>query len=250
MRHRYRHLGASTIVAIALTSASLPFAGAQISPSPSGDAANGGAGGDTTAVAVNTRDDANVFRFAFAVKRTMQDVVDQGNAAVAVSSCVECQTVAVAFQVVLIMSDPTVVAPENVALALNLECTSCETMASAYQFALTTGGPVHFTAEGNRGLAELRSELAALLSTEGSLAEYEAAFEDFAARLAEILATQLVAAGPPVSTASPSASPSDAPAAGPNPAESPGETPTSSPSASASPSASPTSSATVSPSPT
>ena len=33
------------------------------------------------------------------------------------------------------------------------------TFASAYQFVLTTGGPVHFTAEGNKEIEEIRNEI-------------------------------------------------------------------------------------------
>jgi putative peptide zinc metalloprotease protein len=88
----------------------------------------------------------------------MQDVVDTSNAAVAYASCEECQTVAVSIQLVLVMSDPDVVSPTNIALAINQECSSCNTLASAYQYVLTTDGPVHFDADGNRELALIRQD--------------------------------------------------------------------------------------------
>ena len=80
---------------------------------------------DNAAVAVNQKDGSSLFKFAFDIRRVMNGVVDQGNAAVAYSSCEECQTVAVAIQLILIMSDPDVVSPENLALAINYECTLC-----------------------------------------------------------------------------------------------------------------------------
>src|SRR5687768_1516845 len=72
---------------------------------------------DNAAVAINNRDGAEIFRLAFHIRRTMQDEVDIDNAAAAVSSCTDCQTVALAIQVVLILSDPSVVTTDNVAIA-------------------------------------------------------------------------------------------------------------------------------------
>ena len=145
---------------------------AQESPTPedaaSEDSASTGEanGGDNLAVAVNTKDDSSVVRFAFAVRRVMNEVVDNTNAAVAVSSCENCRTVAVAIQVVLIVNDPEVVSPTNLALALNLECTSCETLASAYQYVFTTGGQVMFSTEGWRQIVEIRKAVQDLLKDE------------------------------------------------------------------------------------
>ena len=152
---------------------------------------------DTAVVAINTKDDSSVFRFAFSVRRVMNDVVDTSNAAVAFASCDSCQTTAVALQVVLIMSDPEVVNPENVALAINVECTACETVASAYQYVLTTGGPVHYSAEGNQLLAELRRELIALSNQDLTPDELLAAVDAIAQQLFDITNTELVAGGPP-----------------------------------------------------
>ena len=150
---------------------------------------------DNAAVAVNLRDGASVFRFAFKVARVNQDVVDESNAAVAFASCTECETVALAFQVVLIFSDPDVVATENVALALNYECDACQTLASAYQFVLTTGGPVHFTAEGNRRIAEIRLALRELLRSDVELTELQTAVDALADELRAVVRAELVPAG-------------------------------------------------------
>ena len=72
-------------------------------------------GGDNTAVAVNTKDGSSIFKVAFAIRHVMSDVVDQSNAAVAVSSCTDCQTVAVAIEIVLVESNASTVEPKNVA---------------------------------------------------------------------------------------------------------------------------------------
>src|SRR5688500_9396907 len=103
---------------------------AQESPTPQETAAEqggstSGGGGGNTAVAVNTKDDSSVVKFAFQVRRVMNGVVDDSNAAAAVSSCENCTTIAVAIQRVMVMNDPDVVSPTNLAIAMNIECTSC-----------------------------------------------------------------------------------------------------------------------------
>jgi putative peptide zinc metalloprotease protein len=146
---------------------------------------------DNTAVAVNTRDGADVFRLAFSIRRVMSDTVDIGNAAVAVSSCTDCRTVAIAMQVVLIFSDPEVVAPENLALAMNIECSLCDTLASAYQLVLTTDGVVRLTGEGHRRIAEIRRKLLQLRHSDLSGAELQAQIDAVYDELAEVIATEL-----------------------------------------------------------
>jgi len=153
------------------------------------------ADGDTSAVAVNLKDGASIFRFAFQIRRTASDVVDNSNSAVAAASCSECQTVAVAIQVVLIMSDPSVVDPTNLALALNVDCTDCSTLASAYQWVLTTGGPVHFTAEGNQALADIRQQIRDLLKSNATVDEIQAQLDQIAQQIADVLQNDLVASG-------------------------------------------------------
>ena len=152
---------------------------------------------DDAAVAINTRDGASIFRFAFHIRRVMGDVVDQTNAAVAYSSCTECETIALAVQAILVFGDPDVVSPENVALALNYECTACETLAMAYQYVFSTGGVVHFTAEGNRRIAELRRELRELLQAGLPLAELAAQVDALLSEFHQVLTTELVSAGKP-----------------------------------------------------
>jgi putative peptide zinc metalloprotease protein len=152
---------------------------------------------DNVVVAVNTKDGTSLIRFAFKIVRVSRDVVDQSNAAVAVASCVECEAIAAAFQVVLVFSNPSVVTPENIALAMNVECTECLAFAAAYQWVLGTGGPVHFTAEGNRRLADVRKALKDLekAASDLTIEELVAELEAVQAEIAGILATELVPAG-------------------------------------------------------
>ncbi|MDQ1684107.1 MAG: putative peptide zinc metalloprotease protein [Frankiaceae bacterium] len=210
-------------------------------------------GGDTTAVAINTKDGFDLFRLAFQIKRATGDVVDNGNAAVAYASCTECQTIALSIQIVLISGyDSSTVSPENVAIAINENCTLCDTLASAYQFVLTAEGNLHFTAAGNQRLAEIRRQLLALRKSGLTAAEIQAKVDALMTELADILSTELVPAGNSGANAAPSGSPSaapatasptgatsDAPTAQPldtsSPSESPSDSPSTDPSATASP---------------
>jgi putative peptide zinc metalloprotease protein len=208
---------------------------------------------DTAAVAVNTKDGSSIFKLAFHVHRTMSDVVDQSNAAVAYASCEDCRTVAVAIQVVLVMSDPSIVEPENLALAVNESCTSCETLASAYQYVLGTGGPVYFDAEGNQQLTEIHRALIELSMSSESLTieEIQAEVDLLVDQLYAVIDEHLVVAGAasdadtgveegePEPAVSPGAEVSPAEAATPGPSYSPEETSSAGPEYSAEPSASP-----------
>jgi putative peptide zinc metalloprotease protein len=151
---------------------------------------------DSAAVAINTKDGTSIFRVAFKIARVNQEVVDQSNAAAAWASCTDCQAIAAAFQIVLIFSDPDVVTPSNIALAINWECTTCIAFASAYQWVLTTGGPVHFTAEGNELLAEVRKRLHELTKLDLTLEQLIAELEALAEIIRNVLANEMVPAGP------------------------------------------------------
>jgi putative peptide zinc metalloprotease protein len=150
---------------------------------------------DNTAIAINTKDGTDIFKLAFKIARVNQDIVDQSNGAVAFNSCEQCQAIAIAFQVVLIFSDPAVVSSQNLAIAINYECDACVAFASAYQWLLTTGGPVHFTAEGNERLAEVRKRLHDLANSNLSIEQLQAELDEIKNDLADILATELVPAG-------------------------------------------------------
>jgi putative peptide zinc metalloprotease protein len=152
---------------------------------------------DNVAIAVNTRDGATVFKVAFAIRHVMNDVVDNSNAAVAYASCTDCTAVAIAFEIVLVESNPTVVTPTNIAIAFNENCSMCVAVAEAYQFVLGTGGIVHFDAEGNRTLAEIRRELHSLRKEDLTLEQLQARLDAIAARIRDVLANHLVPVGRP-----------------------------------------------------
>lgn len=177
----------SVVLAAGVGSASAPVAA---DDAPGGDA--------NAAVAVNTNDGASVFRLAFSIRKVSNGVVDQTNEAYALASCADCQTVALAFQVVFVRGDSDVATPVNRAVAYNDQCVECLTYASATQIVLGVDGPVRFTAAGRQRLNALEKSLRAL---EGRIAELDPAqlhAEVTAAKaeLVSILQTQVVVKSP------------------------------------------------------
>jgi putative peptide zinc metalloprotease protein len=152
-------------------------------------------GGDNVVVAVNSKDGSFVYRVKLDVRRVNGQTVDESNAAVALASCDSCDTAAVAIQALLVFSEPQVVTPTNLAFAMNLGCTFCNTLATAYQFYVQAGRPVHFTADGNRRIAELRRALHSLRHAGLTIWEIQAEVDRVALALQQVLEEELVAAG-------------------------------------------------------
>jgi len=94
--------------------------------------------GDTQALAVNTKDGAVKYVVAYSLV-TVRDgaPVTNTNSAYAFASCRACTTVAVSFQVVLVIGTSRTIAPINVAGALNADCPACITAAIADQIVVT-----------------------------------------------------------------------------------------------------------------
>ena len=231
---------AASAVAAALILSPATAVLAQDSPTPSASPGSGGAGGDTAAIAINTKDGADIFRIAFAIKRAMGDVVDNGNAAVAFASCTDCQTVAVSIQVVLMMNDPSVVTPTNLAIAINQECTLCETLASAYQVILTTDGPVRFTPAGYREIAAIRRELLAMRNAGLTIEEILTRLDGLMDRFFHVLMEEMIDTGTPPAGSTQTPAPSSEGEVSPSVESSPSPTSSPSPPLSETPSSTPT----------
>jgi putative peptide zinc metalloprotease protein len=120
--------------------------------------------GDNQALAVNTTDNSVEYQAAFAMV-----VVDDGsdamnvNEAQAYASCESCRTVAVAYQIVIVVdtddTDDNVAVPQNLAGALNYDCVNCVTYALAQQLFVTVDKPL--TDAQKLQLAELWLEMQA-----------------------------------------------------------------------------------------
>lgn len=101
--------------------------------------------GDTQALATNQTDGGVVYKVAYAVVTVSGDsAVTNDNSAFALASCKACTTVAVAFQVVLVVGETHAIAPINAAEAVNVDCPACMTTAIADQLVVTlTALPPH-----------------------------------------------------------------------------------------------------------
>lgn len=94
--------------------------------------------GDTQAVALGTRDHGVTYRIAFAVLTVRGgQPVTASNQAFALADCDGCTTVAVSFQVVLVVGHSAVLAPLDTAVAANRGCPACATTAIADQLVAT-----------------------------------------------------------------------------------------------------------------
>jgi hypothetical protein len=154
-------------------------------------------GGDSSAVAVNTKDDSFVFRLTFAILQVTGAVVDNQNAAVAYSNCSLCQTVAISIQTLLVSGDATTFAPVNEAIALDQSCDQCDTLAIAYQFVVGIGSRLKFTAEGRQEIADIRHQLEMLRNSGLTGPQIDAAVRALMAQYGRILQTQLIPVNQP-----------------------------------------------------
>lgn len=245
-------LGGGLVVANATHTG--PFA--QVDGTDAADTSGGGTGGaattsggdDNVAVAVNTRDGSTVYALRLKVVITGADTVDSGNAAVAAASCSDCQTVAIALEGVIVTGDAEVVAPENIALAINSECSNCQTLAYAYQNLQTVDGRVRLTGEGRAGIARLRQQLNALRTSGLDILAVKAEVDRIAGEFAAILGSEVVPIGRPSSAQVAGAS--GAPSASATATATPAATSPGTSQETSAPSPSPTSSTTPSPQPT
>ena len=148
-------------------------------------------GGDNVVVAVNTKDGRFLYRVRLIVKPSHGDVVDDANVAVAVASCSECQTVAVAVEGLLVFSDPSIFTPTNLAIAMNVDCSFCATLASAYQFLVQVDGPAHLSGAGHHAVAQIRAELEAVRHEGLTIWEIQARVDELAQQLLNVLLTEV-----------------------------------------------------------
>ncbi len=151
--------------------------------------------GDNAAQAFNEKDGKSVFDLAFEVREVSNGVVDQTNSAVAYASCENCQTVAIAIQIVLVSGMANVITPTNIAVAVNEQCISCKTLALAYQFILGRGEPLEFTKEGRKRLKEIQREFKKLGKSGLTVDEIRARATTLSNQIRQLLATQLVPSG-------------------------------------------------------
>lgn len=179
-----------------------------------GAAGTGGGGDDNVAVATNDRDGSTVYSVRLKVVLTGQDTIDSANAAVAVASCTDCTTVAIALEGVLVWGEPETVVPVNLALAYNTECDNCQTLAAAYQYVTSVDSRVRITGDGRRTIAALRQELNTLRNSGLDIFAVQAEVDRIAGEFYQVLKNEVVPIGKPQGDfptpgATPSAFPED-----------------------------------------
>jgi len=200
-------------------------------------------GGPKNQVRLINNSDGRFMARASIVLRRLEDgdpTIDPQNIAVAEGRCRDCQTIAVALQVVLYQRGSRNVQPQNIALALNAGCTRCVTVARAIQYVIPVDDPRAVPDEVVRLVKDMDHELQ-YFSRIHSISELDP--DAAVARLNQVMAqyadldaylTQLMdvkrtgddpSASPSASPASPS--PSSAPASS-SPAQSPSPAPSAS----------------------
>jgi len=202
--------------------------------------------GDNQALAVNTTDGSTLYEVAFALVWADDGAVLNRNEAYAFASCRGCTTVAVAFQVVLVLGEADVVIPQNLAAAANYSCVACVTYALAQQLVVALPGELSPAAMAE--VEALWQQIAAYGADLRSvpLDQVRAQLTEFERQILDVVARDIGAAPATGSTASATAtapSASDAPSAAPTATPAPAGT-------SATPSTSDTTTPTGSPSPT
>lgn len=153
-----------------------------------------GASDDNIVVATNETAGASVVEAGVQYRIAPNGVVDEENRAYAAARCTDCQTVAAAFQIVLVTRDYRTFLPQNEALAANVECEACLTWASAKQVIVVTGGPATLSGNGHQRMRALEDRIEAL---EPSLAamtllELQDELNDAFAELLDIAGTEVV----------------------------------------------------------
>jgi putative peptide zinc metalloprotease protein len=143
--------------------------------------------GDNQALAVNTTDGSVAYDVSFALVWADGDTALQRNEAYAFASCTGCRTVAVAFQVVVLVGSVDVVVPQNISAAVNYACVECVTYALATQLVVSTPGPL--SDGGMARLAQVWDELRAFgEQIEGvPLAELRDRLTEFEQRILEVV---------------------------------------------------------------
>ncbi len=158
----------------------------------------GGSGPNSSAVTLGTKNGGVVYNVAYSLVTVSHGApVNSHNTAIAIGHCKGCTSVAVSFQVVLVVGHSSVIDPINSAEALNEKCPSCTTLALAEQMVVTLKRqpPKYLLKELRQALARLHalSQLRGRLARVAIVAEVTAIERKVAA---ELVASGLLASTP------------------------------------------------------
>ena len=121
-----------------------------------------GGGGDNVVMVRNHSDGKMRIRGRIRLAELHGSRAEPINAAMAYSSCTDCQTFAVALEIALIAPGAATIAPENRARALNYECTRCVTVARALQYVFVVDDPSIVPDNIERLMRDMESEIRAI----------------------------------------------------------------------------------------
>jgi len=221
--------------------------------------------GDNQAMAIVTKDGGTAYDVSFALVYAAKDINLNRNEAYAFASCRTCKAVAIAFQVVLVVGEAHVVAPQNIAAAVSYHCLACVTQALAAQLVVTVPHPL--SADAMRRLTAVWAQVIVLEHHLRGMtfAQIQKAIASVEREILTIVRPELTTTGPAPGVISGTASATGGPSPASTASASPDATPTSdgaastgttadassspSPAPSSSGSSSPTESPTSSPSP-
>ena len=181
--------------------------------------------GDNQALAVNTADGTTLYDVAFAFVWADGSSVLNTNEAYAFASCRDCTTVAVGFQVVLVLGQADVVVPQNLSAAVNYDCVACVTYALAQQLVLSVPGDLSPAATARLEALWAEIEQFGRGLRDVPLAEVQARLVEFERQIVAVVTQESEGATRPAPATSPSSSPSG-PAGTPAPAGSSAPEPT------------------------
>lgn len=117
------------------------------------------------------------------------------NVANARSSCVDCRTVAVAAQVVLVEGPVDTEAPVNAAVAVNVGCISCETYAYARQVVLKPGSPVTISSGAQNKISAVHADIRRISRSELTFPKMDTGLDAQVNRLVSIIEAEIAKAG-------------------------------------------------------
>jgi putative peptide zinc metalloprotease protein len=210
-------IGAGTVTTVPLHTSVIRGDGGQRTTITSGGATSGRSATDaaafsftipsslgpeqTQARAINTTNAGTTYDVAYSLVTVRGGApVKESNSAYAFASCQACTTVAVSFQVVLVVGQSHIITPINEAGALNQDCPACTTTAIADQMVLTVKSQPSAALE--RSIEQSLQQLDALPLL-GSSGTAQAVASEIATVQQEVEA-ELVASGllvaPPAST--------------------------------------------------
>jgi hypothetical protein len=148
---------------------------------------------DNSAVSVNTTDNTSVFHLGFTIVQSSGASVAVSNVALAVTSCANCSSTAIAIQVDLVWPVPLTLTATNVAVAVNNGCATCDALSFAFQYVIASNQRMALTRRGRHEVAQIEQALAALQSSSLSGSALTASVTGLATQLGGVLKTELVA---------------------------------------------------------